>query len=235
MKNGIYTLLGLLLIVACSSEPKADELLVEGRVKGLKKGTLYLQQVVDTSLVSLDSTQVDAEGMYQLSTAISEPDFFYLYLDKADNNEVNDRILFFAEPGATRINSQWNAFENEAEISGSKSQEEFREYQQMLSRFNVQQLEYNRAALELDSLDSAGLDSLQQASDRLEIRATLYALNFAMNHKDSYLAPFVALSEEGRANPKMLDSIYNVLTPEVAESKYGRQLKALVEAQKAEN
>ena len=45
----------LLLIVACSQEKELGNMVVQGKIKGLKKGTLYLQKMRDTLVVSVDS------------------------------------------------------------------------------------------------------------------------------------------------------------------------------------
>jgi len=220
-----------LLLAACSGD-SSRELIVEGRVRGLKKGTLYLQQVQDSSLVTLDSMPVGDEGEFRLKGQIDDPDLFYLYLNKADNNDMNDRIVFFAEPGVVRIDTRWNAFEAEAEIEGTELQEQFREYRRNQSRFHVQELEVAHAIAGLSlPQDSLAMDSLENVSNRIALRSYLYALNFALNNRDSYLAPFVACTEVSDANPKYLDSIYKALNPEVAESKYGKKLKELLEGQ----
>ena len=234
MKYRILGLLTGLLLTACGSGD-TETLIVEGSVAGLKKGTLFLQQVQDTVLATLDSVQLKGTGEFRMESPIDGPDVYFLYLDKADNNKNNDRLIFFAEPGTIRIDTRWNAFEGEARISGSALQEKFAEYRRVQSRYSIQQLELAQAsgALQAES-DSVGLDSLSRLSDRLVLRSYLYALNFALNNSDSYLAPYVAISEVSDANPKYLDSIYRALTPEVAGSKYGRQLKALLENGAAE-
>jgi hypothetical protein len=175
---------------------------------------------------------VGDEGDFRLKGEIDDPDLFYLYLNKADNNEMNDRIVFFAGPGVVKINTRWNAFEGDAEIEGTELQEQYREYRRTQSRYHVQELEVVRAMAGLSlPQDSTALDSLQKVSDRIVLRSYLYALNFALNNKNSYLAPYVAYTEVSDANPKYLDSIYKALDPKVAESKYGKKLKELLEGQ----
>lgn len=230
MKKLILAIVCAAGIAGCNSGDSADELIVEGNVEGLKKGTLYLQQLADTTLVNLDSVQISGSGEFRLVSPIEGADIYYLYLDKADNNQINDRIILFAEPGTIRIDTKWNQFESEAEISGSATQEKFAEYRKIQSRYHIQQLTLAQAMSELEMpSDSAAIDSLDKVGERLTIRSYLYALNFALNNSDSYLAPFVAITEVSDANPKYLDSIYQALSPEVAESKYGRQLKELLD------
>ena len=67
-------------------------------------------------------------------------------------------------------------------------------------------------------------DSIDKAYDRLLKRKYLYVANFAMNHADHEVAPYLALTEIADINVSYLDSIANKMTPKVSESKYGKIL-----------
>ena len=82
--------------------------------------------------------------------------------------------------------------------------------------------------------DSIAIDSLQNLTDKNVKRGYLYAINFALNNADSYVAPYIAVKEVADANLKFLESINNTLSAEVANSKYGRQLKEHLENLKKE-
>lgn len=221
-------LLGMLM--SCGGKDKHNEMIVKGNVKGLKKGILYLQNIPDSILTTLDSIVVQGDGKFQFETALESPEVFYLYLDKEDNNEFNDRITFFGEPGTISINTSWNTFETKAVIEGSETQKKLEEYQEVMNKFHGQSLDLLRASADPDiQNDTIALDSLQQVSDKIILRGYLYTLNYALNNSDSYVAPYIALTEVANANPVYLDSIYNSLSPEVAESKYGKKLKEHLE------
>ena len=229
-KYGLLLSTLLLLIGSCGEKDEEQLMVVEGRIKGLKKGTLYLQYIPDTALVTLDSLEIRGDGAFRLQGIIGQPDLCYLYLSKADNNILDDRISFFGEPGRYRIESTWNAFEADAEIQGSESQEKYEVFKENMSRFNLQQLELVQAlATREGPVDSVQFDSLQSALDKNLKRSYLYTLNFALSNKDSYLAPFITFTEVSDANPKYLDSVYRALPPEIAASKYGIKLKELLE------
>jgi hypothetical protein len=227
-----YPFLAAILIwgFACSPDNKTDLMVVEGRVEGLKKGTLYLQHVADSTLQSVDSIQMRGDGAFRLQATVSEPDLYYLYLDNADNNRLDDRISFFGEPGNYRIQTSWNGFEKDAEIKGPSSQEAYQTFRETMSRFRLEELAVLKAMAGLEMPgDSSRIDSLENALDRNLKRRYRYALNFAFSHKDSHLAPFIASTEVADANPKYLDSVYRVLPPQIAESKYGKKLKGLLD------
>ena len=86
--------------------------------------------------------------------------------DKEDNNEINDRITFFAEPGSIVINTTWNGFDSDAEISGSESQKKLEEYRSVMSRFNSKNLELLQASINPEiQEDPKAMDSLQNVND----------------------------------------------------------------------
>lgn len=226
MKKVLYGLLLLIMTYACGDTITENTMTVSGTVKGLKKGTLYLQHVPDSTLVTIDSLEVKGDGGFNFQTELESPEIFYLYLDKKDNNDINDRITFFGEPGTIAINTSWNTFDSDASITGSKTHEKLEEYKKYMSTINLRNLELLQQSTNSETpLDSLQLDSLQRLSDRNTQRGYLFAINFALNNKDSHVAPYIAISEIANANVKYLDSINNSLTPEVANSKYGRLLK----------
>jgi len=231
MKNTIWACLAVILIASCSSGPSANEMMVSGNVKGLKKGVLYLQQIQDTTLTTLDSLVIEGNGQFSFTVPVESPEVFYLYLKKEDHNEVNDRIMFFGEPGTVTIETKWNTFDINPTINGSATHEKFAEYQDVLSKFNKKDLELFRAKMNPEILrDSVLVDSMDALLNRNALRSVLYSLNFALNNKDSYIAPYVALYEVPDAKKIYLDSIYNNLSDEVAASKYGKGLKKLLES-----
>ena len=198
---------------------------VTGKVKGLKKGTLYLQQVPDSTLVTIDSLEINGDGEFSFKTKLESPEIFYLYLDKKDNNDINDRITFFGEAGNITINTSWNTFDTNVKIEGSATQKKLEEYRKTMTKFNKRSIEIMQGATNSEvPIDSLQWDSIQKLTNKNVQRSYLYALNFALNNKDSYVAPYIALTEVSDANIKYLDSINNSLTPEVASSKYGKAL-----------
>jgi len=226
MKNVIFSSALFLLLISCGSGDTENTMTVTGNVKGLKKGTLYLQHIPDSTLVTIDSLQVEGNGNFSFKTELESPEIFYLYLKKDDANDVNDRITFFGEPGPITINTSWNTFDLNAKIEGSQTQKKLEEYQKIMSKFNMKNLEIIRNANNQEmALDSVQIDSMQQLSDKNLQRGYAFALNFALSNKNSFIAPYIALTEVSDANVIYLDSIYNSLSPEVVDSKYGKKLK----------
>ena len=224
MKKLIIVLISILVLSSCGGNPE-ETLIVTGKIKGLKKGMLYLQHVPDSVLITVDSLAINGDGNFSFKTKLVSPELYYLYLNKKDNNDINDRITFFAEPGTITINTDWNTFDTTAKISGSKSHEKLEEYRKTMSSINKRNIEIMmKAAQPENQLSQISIDSLENISNRNLQRGYAYAINFALNNKNSFIAPYIALKEIPDANIKYLDSIYGTLSPEVANSKYGEEL-----------
>jgi len=229
MKHFYTVLFSVLILASCKQSPTENTMTLSGQIKGLKKGVLYLQHVPDSTLVVIDSVLINGNGNFSFKTELESPEVFYLYLVKKDNNDINDRITFFGEPGNISINTQWNSFDLDPDIKGSISHEKFIEYRSMMSKFNIQDISLLEQAFKANSSNNQQLfDSIQILSERNTLRSYLFALNFAMINSDSYVAPYVAITDVSNANVKFLDSIYKKLSPEVAISKYGKSLKKLI-------
>lgn len=227
MKKISLLLLIILSISACSE--KENNLSVTGNIKGLKKGTIYLQKIDDTLLVNVDSVMVNGDANFELGDYLESPQIMYLFLDKVDNTDYNDRIEFFAEEGTVTINTTLKNFEVDAKVVGSANQEKLMEYKKMMQRFNEKNLELIKKNFEAQRDENEELIiSTNQDFDKLLARKYLYTVNYAINNKDLDIAPYLALSEVFDANIKYLDTIYTSLTPEIKKSKYGKDLKSFL-------
>ena len=63
-------------------------------------------------------------------------------------------------------------------------------------------------------------------------RKYLYTTNFAVNHADYDVAPYVGVAEIYDINLKFLDTIEKSMTPKIAKSLYGKKLKNLIKVRK---
>jgi len=226
-----------LVFLSCTPNAKNKEgnfMTVKGTVEGLRKGTLYLQKIKDTVLVNVDSTLVSGIPSFEFQTPIETAEVFYLYLDKEDGDSLNDRILFFGEKGTIEINTLLKTFESSAKITGSKNQELLQEYQSFSRKFNDQNLELVKEMYLAQAKGNIQKgDSLQQKIDNLLKRRYLYTINFAAQNTDQNIAPYLALTQVFDANLALLDSIAVRMTPQVSNSKYGKEFLNYLEKRRA--
>ena len=229
MKNSFYFILTL-LVTSCSQASKTTT--VSGTVKGLQKGSLYLQKVADKGFVTLDSLVMNSATDFELGCDLEEAEMLFLSLSKDLNAK---RISFFADKGLTKINTTLKRFKYDAQIDGGIQQELLETYYKNIGRFKDQKLELIEQQLnaQKDKKTKLAADLLIKI-DNTTKRSYLYTINFALNNKESEVAPFVAVSEIYDANIKYLDTINNVLPPKIANSKYGIILEAYIKSVKSE-
>ena len=219
-------------MVACNTDTNFT---LTGNVSGLKKGTLYLQKVEDTTLIDIDSIFINGDPQFQFETHLKEPQIIYLNLDKVDRSDYDDRITIFAEPGEMTLTTSLKNFEGQAAITGSANQLKLDEYKKVILRYNDQNLDLIKKSVMAQKEENE--DSLviyDQKLQRLIKSKYLYTVNFAINNKNLEIAPYLAVSEIFDANVKYLDTIYNSLEPKVRRSKYGKILKDFIKERKAE-
>lgn len=232
MKKCSLLLVILFTIGACSK--KESSLVINGTIKDLKKGTVYLQKVEDSTLVTLDSVVVNGNPYFTFNVDIEEPEVLFLHLDKVDNSLYDDRFPFFAEPGEMTVHTTLERFETAVVVEGSENHEKLMEFRTMMDRFNSQNLDLLKESIEAQQ--QGDLERAEQANDRMESllrRRYLFTVNYAINNKDKEVAPYLAVTEVFDANLKYLDTIYNSLQPQIRESVYGKSLGDLIEERKA--
>ena len=226
------------LIWSCQPKKEAldlDKMNVIGTVEGLRRGTLYLQKVEDTLLVSIDSTIIEGSPNFKFTSSLDSPEVFYLFLDKKDGDSLNDRILFFGEKGTIEIYTLLKTFESSAHIKGSKNQELLQNFIRLKRKFNSQNLNLLEAYFKAQQRKfKKDADSLQKAIDNLLKRRYLYTLNFASQNANQNIAPYLLLTEVSDANTTLLDSVVVKFTADVRNSKYGKELLSYLEKRKKE-
>lgn len=231
MLKQLYWVWVIILVVGCAKEESNQNFIVQGNIEGLKKGTIYLQKLIDSSFVTIDSLSVSGNSNFKFSSELEEPEVLFLRLNKNDDDE--SAISFFADTGTTTINSSLKNYIFDAKIDGSRHQKILEEYLEMMYKFNDQNLDLIKESLEARSKnDSNNIKKIETDFDNLLKRKYRYTINFAFNNNDSEVSPYLAVNEIPNANPKYLDTIYGALTERVKNSKYGKQLKSLIEDSK---
>ena len=215
-----------LFIICCNSDQ--NQMIVSGKVDGLRKGTIYLQKELDSTIVSLDSVKINGNSDFKLSTVIDEPDIYYLYLNKDDGDSLNDIITFFGNKGEININTRLSTFDSSYEISGSKNSELLREYFSIIRKYNLQNLDlleifYNAQI----NNNQKRIDSVNEKLENLIKRKYLYSLNFSITNSENEISPYIAVSQIPDANKDLLKKVYDTLPENIKVSKYGKVLMEL--------
>lgn len=223
MKKISLWIMVVVLVAACSREGD-NTMYVKGTIKGLKKGTLYLQKQMDSLIVSVDSVFVDGTDTFVLKDEIETPEMYYLTLGSG-----NKKIAFFGEKDTVNVSSNLEKFALKAKITGSENQALLDKYYDMVKKFNDQNLDLIKE--EFEARKKGSQDSIEAVEKKMKgwtRRKYLYTTNFAVNNGAYEVSPYIALTELTDANVALLDTINSSLTEEVKASKYGKQLNRFI-------
>ncbi len=224
----LYIIVGFLFLGACKNKnvSKESNLTVEGKIKGLRLGTLVLKKLDRDSIVSVDSIKVNGNEAFVMDTHIDAPQELLLELP-----EIQDgKILFFAAPGDTiKIYTFLDNFGVNPVIEGGKNQAKLNEYQEMMKKFTDKELDLFKQRFDASKEGNKKLaDSLEEVTRRIQKKKQLYKLNFIFTNKDLPIASYIALTNFYN-NKKALDTIYKVLDEPVMKGKYGKEIKKSLE------
>lgn len=227
-------ILFVLICFVISCDKEQHDLTVKGTVKDLKKGTLYLQRMQDSTLVTIDSMAINGQTEFELHSKLESPEVLFLHLNKT-SEDYDRKIVFFADKGITEIHTSLKDFAFDAKINGSSQHEKLEEYLKMMERFNDKNLDLIKNEFDAKvAKDSTLIEENQKAFENLIKSKYLYTVNFAVTNNDSEVAPYLALTEIYDAQIKWLDTINNALTPKIKNSKYGKELDVFIAKRKRE-
>lgn len=229
MKKISLLLFTIIVMVACSTDNK-NTMYVKGKVRGLKKGTFYLQKQVDSLIVSVDSVDVNGSDEFLMTDKIESPEMYYLTLGNSQK-----RIAFFGEKDTINISSQLDRFSEKAVITGSANQDLLNTFNEMQKKFSNQNLDFIKEEFEARKSGSQdSVDIVMQKMQNWTRKKYLYTTNFAVKNGNFEVSPYIALTELADANVKLLDTVNNSLSAEVKASKYGKQLNNFIQEIKSQ-
>lgn len=235
MRKSFLLIAALFSFIACQNEKIQGNFQLTGKIKGLKTGTLYVQQFQDSALIVVDSIVFDGNDTFKIDMQLDSPEMLYLYLNRGVSKSIDNNLMVFAEPGKMNLETTLDQFYANAKISGSENHNLWEQYTKSIARLNSQNVVLIEKEFKaIRNKNQLLVDSITNARDRILRRKYLQTINFALNHKDKDIAAYVALAEISDANLKFLDTIANSLSPEVKSSKYGIMLTDFLKERKAE-
>ena len=208
---------------------------MSGKIDGLTSEKIYL---LESNSIILDSTKIDNSSLFTLKCYIEEPQILTLRLGSSDT----DQVKFFAETGAMTLSTTSKRFQFDAQFSGSKQQLKLKEFNSFIIKFEEEDLEL----LELQIQESIKgnqkeIDSISILREKLEKRKILFVINYITNNSKEIISPYLALKYNKEIKEvaaiqggvftgfDYLTKIYNSYKKEILESKYGIELKKIIE------
>ena len=235
MKKLVLALFAISVIVACKQEENTDtNVHISGNIKGLSQGKLFLQKLQDSSLITIDSININGNSNFESHINLDSPEVLYLFLDRGQTKSIDNSLPFFAEPGQIKIETTLERFFADAKITGSKNHDLWVKFDSLNSKFRDQNLALMAKRLKNElKPNPSTTDSIENEYQKLLKRKYRYTAHFAVSNANKEIAPYLALSEIANINTAFLDTIQKSMTPEVAKSKYGKMLKEYIKERKA--
>lgn len=226
MRNFLYVFSAFLVIISCT--PK-NTMNVSGNIENLRKGILLLQKIEDSTYITIDSIVVNGDASFKFTTVVESPEVYLLTMRFNDSLQTEKKIPFFAEASKINIQSKLENFEFVSTVTGSKNQEKWDEYLQIMKRYDDRNLELIKKQFEaVKANDEVLKNALEVQQEKLINSRYLATVNFSKNHNNFELAPYLMLTEAAEVNIKLQDTVYNNLTPKIKDSKYGKILESFL-------
>ncbi|MEO0046616.1 MAG: hypothetical protein RL705_1807 [Bacteroidota bacterium] len=233
MQKSLVALISLFFLASCSEQKSTKNFVLNGNIKGLKKGTLYIQRIKDTLLVPIDTIKIDGDSHFVSEFDLQSSEMLYLFLDRGVTNSIDNNISFFAEKGTINLETSLDFFAADVKITGSKNQELYEDYKKVISRYNNQDLDLIEKKFKAYKMGNlAELKKIEEEQSSILKRKYLYTTNFAVNNAKYEVSPYVALADIYDINLKYLDTIQKSLSPQVAKSLYGKKLNQYISERK---
>jgi|TARA_B110000444_G_scaffold54025_1_gene50095 hypothetical protein len=220
-----YLLLFIITISSCSPN---NNFQLNGDIKGLKKGAVILTKSIKGAEVTLDSINLNGTSKFTLGSYLNEPEVLKIKLTQSGIH--NDEIEFFADKGITNFKTNLKRFSYESNFEGSEQQEKLDDFKAMLNRFNEENLNLIKNQIEFSGSQEK-LNIINGELINLKKREMYFIINFSINNSDSEISPYVAGKFLNDADQKFLDTIYNSLSENIKDSKYGVLLEEIIEVE----
>lgn len=143
----LLLLLPLIWFSACKNEK--NKFNVTGKIAGMPKQSVYLEELGINEISIIDSTTSDEAGTFELAGNAPEPGLYRIRF------QAEKFILLAVDKGNINISGNWDKMENYT-VSGSESSKSL---QGFLFRVREQMRDFNTISIIIDTMKSRGNDS----------------------------------------------------------------------------
>ena len=217
MKNNIIIL--LIILTSCSSEK--ENLIIEGKISGVKNSKIYLSSVDEEEI--LDSVNI-IDGKFTLKTYVDKTKEMSMIL--GDRNS-EDKFDFISEPAHILFTSSEDKFVFNGQIQNSKLYTDYKNLKNQINRFDEKDLEMLAEQIEISVTGNPNkYDSINEQRLKLNQRKILFIVNYASNNSSNPISAFISYKYRENINEKFLEKIYENLNEEIKNSYYGAKLSS---------
>lgn len=203
MKRIIYLVAVILLVSACSVEPKY---VVRGKIEGSDTITFYLQKREAGKIVNIDSA-VSSKGNFTMKGgAVDHPQLVQLVA-----GDTRKRTSFYLENSVITVKGSLDSL-FKAEISGSKTHDEYKSFVEsnkpLSDIYSQIYSEYQEAT---QTGNTALLADIEKRADSVQNEMLNNQKNFVINNPSSFVTPSILGSISYEMEADELEVIINNL------------------------
>ena len=209
----------LIILTSCSSEN--ENLIIEGKISGVKNSKIYLSSVEEGKII--DSVDI-IDGKFKLQTYIDATKEMSIILG---NKNSENKFDFISEPTNILFTSSKDKFVFNGKIQNSKLYSDYRNLKNQINRFEEKDLEMLAEQIEISIKgDQNKYDSINDQRLKLNQRKILFIVNYAMSNASNPVSAFISYKYRENINKKYLEKIYENLSEEIKNSFYGDKLSS---------
>lgn len=226
----LYFLAIAAFLMACSKSN--NEFTIEGKITGELKDSIYLYYENDSGKMIILGEALAENGEFTLTGKVTTPVIASLMLrNSGDNNYYSDnQATVILEPGKIEFQAKTGDFIN-ASINGGKGQQEFNELVKLKKPVYAQLQEiYKSAEKAKDALEA---DSIKELATPLMEEAQKIDLAFFEEHPTSIATAYSLQMYVSSLDYGKLTYYYERLSPEIKQSKLGKNILSEINALKA--
>ncbi len=210
----------LIILTSCSTEKK--NLIIEGKINGVKNSKIYLSSVEEEKII--DSVNI-IDGKFKLKTYINSTKEMSMIL--GDKNSEN-KFDFISEPANILFTSSKDKFEFNGRIQNSNLYSDYKKLNNQINQFDEKDIEMLAEQIEISIKgNQKKYDSINEQRLKLNQKKILFIVNYAISNSSNPLSAYISYKYRENINKKYLVKIYKNLSDEVKDSFYGGKLSSI--------
>ena len=216
----IALIIFLIILISCSTEKK--NLIIEGKINGVKNSKIYLSSVEEGKII--DSVNI-IDGKFTLKTYMDATKEMSMIL--GDKNSEN-KFDFISEPAHILFTSSKDKFVYNGKIENSNLYSDYKKLNNQINQFDEKDIEMLAEQIEISiNGDQNKYDYINEQRLKLNQKKILFIVNYAMSNASNPLSAFISYKYRENINKKYLEKIYENLSDEVKDSYYGNKLSSI--------
>ena len=218
MKNKI--IIFLIILTSCSTEKQ--NLIIEGKINGVKNSKIYLSSVEEGKII--DSVNI-IDGKFTLKTYMDATKEMSMIL--GDKNSEN-KFDFISEPAHILFTSSKDKFVYNGKIENSNLYPDYKKLNNQINQFDEKDIEMLAEQIEISiNGDQNKYDYINEQRLKLNQKKILFIVNYAMSNASNPLSAYISYKYRENINKIYLEKIYENLSDEVKDSFYGGKLSSI--------